>query len=168
MGGHWELAQINIGRLLHPPGDQRVQEFFDNIDRVNELAEASDGFCWRLQDDGGDATGILVGPDPSLIVNMSVWRDADTLFDFAYRSAHTPVMAKRRQWFERPAGAHQALWWVEAGRRPSVEEGLSKLWLIDRYGPSPQAFTFKSRFPVPGQEGPPADHKPDPWCVGNA
>jgi len=168
MGENWELAQINIGRLLHPPGDRRVQEFFDNIERINELAEASDGFCWRLKDAGGDATGILLGPDPSLIVNMSVWRDADALFDFAYRSTHTPVMAQRRQWFERPAGAHQALWWVEAGHRPSVEEGLSKLWLIDRYGPSAHAFTFKSRFPVPGHEGPPADHKPDPWCVGNA
>ena len=56
----------------------------------------------------------------------------------------------------------------QSGHRPSVEEGLSKLWLIDRYGPSAHAFTFKSRFPVPGHEGPPADHKPDPWCVGNA
>jgi len=165
----WELAQINIGRLLHPQGDPRVQEFFDNLDRINELAERSEGFVWRLQEEeGGNATGIAVSPDPALIVNMSVWRDAESLFDFAYRSAHTPVMAKRRDWFERPGGAYQALWWVEAGRRPTTEEGLSKLWLLDRFGPSPQAFTFKARFPVPEHAGPPADHQPDPWCVGNA
>lgn len=163
------LAQINIARLLHPEGDERVAEFFANLDRVNALAEQSEGFVWRLKEEaGGNATGIAISPDPNLIVNMSVWRDADALFDYVYRSAHTPVMAKRRQWFERPGGAYQALWWIQAGHRPTVEEGLSKLWLIDRYGPTSQAFTFKARFPAPGLAGPPADHKPDPWCVGNA
>ena len=165
----WELAQINIAQLLKPEGDPSVQEVFDNLDRINLLAEASEGFVWRLkEEDGGNATGIAVSPDPNMIVNMSVWRDADALFQFTYQSAHTPVMAKRRQWMARPSGAYQALWWVEAGHTPSIEEGMSKLWLLDRYGPSPKAFTFKARFPAPGLEGPPVDHKPDPWCVGNA
>ena len=165
----WELAQINIARLLQPEGHPQVAEFFERLDEVNALAEESDGFVWRLmEEEGGNATGLQVSPDPHLIVNMSVWRDADALFAFTYRSAHTPVMAKRRQWFARGEGAYQALWWVEAGHRPTIAEGLSKLWLIDRYGPTPQAFGFKSRFPAPGHEGPPADHKPDPWCVGNA
>ena len=165
----WQLAQINVARLLAPQGDPTVQEFFDNLDRVNALAEASDGFVWRLkEEDGGNATGIEISPDPNLIVNMSVWRDADALFAFTYRSAHTPVMSRRRRWFERSSGAYQALWWVAGGHVPTIEEGLSKLWLVDRFGPTPQAFGFKSRFPAPGQEGPPADHKPDPWCVGNA
>ena len=93
----WHLAQINIGRLVAPKGDRRVQPFFDALDRVNALAEASPGFIWRLQDEGGNATDMGVGGDPLLIPNMSVWRDADAPFDFVYRSAHTPVMAKRRQ-----------------------------------------------------------------------
>ena len=165
----WELAQINIAQLLKPEGDPSVQEFFDNLDRINLLAESSEGFVWRLkEEEGGNATGISASPDPNMIVNMSVWSDADALFRFTYKSAHTPVMAKRRQWFARASGAYQALWWIEAGHRPTIEEGLSKLWLLDRYGPSPQAFTFKTRFPAPGLEGPPVDHKPDPWCVGNA
>ena len=116
----------------------------------------------------GNATGIQVTPDPLFIVNMSVWSDAETLFDFVYRTAHTPVMAQRRNWFERAEGTYQALWWVEAGHRPSIDEALAKLWLIDRFGPSPLAFGFKTRFPAPGLEGPPADMQPDPWCVGNA
>ena len=165
----WELAQINIAQLLKPEGDPSVQEFFDNLDRINLLAESSEGFVWRLkEEEGGNATGISASPDPNMILNMSVWSDADALFQFTYKSAHTPVMAKRRQWFARASGAYQALWWVEAGHRPTIEEGLSKLWLLDRYGPSPQAFTFKARFPAPGLEGPPVDHQPDPWCVGNA
>ncbi|MEM9501836.1 MAG: DUF3291 domain-containing protein [Pseudomonadota bacterium] len=165
----WELAQVNIGKLLKPEGDPSIQEFFDNLDRINSLAERSDGFVWRLKDDDGEnATGIAVSPDPALIINMSVWRDADALFDFTYKSAHTPVMAKRRNWFTRFQGAYQALWWIPQGHRPSISEALSKLWLIDHFGPSPQAFTFKVRFPEPGIDAPPVDHEPDPWCVGSA
>lgn len=164
----WHLAQINIGRLVAPQGDPRVQPFFDALDRVNALAEASPGFVWRLQDDGGNAMGIRYAPDPLLAVNMSVWTDADALFAFVYRSAHTPVMAKRRDYFERYDGAYQALWWIPAGTLPTVNDGLSRLWLIERFGPCPEAFTFKARFPEPGFAGPPTDHGPDPWCVGNA
>ena len=111
---------------------------------------------------------MAIGGDPLLIPNMSVWQDADSLFDFVYRTAHTPVMAKRRVYFERPQGAYMALWWVPAGTVPTLNDGLSRLWLIDREGPTPQAFGFKSRFPAPGEAGPPVDHQPDPWSVGNA
>ncbi|MEB3029750.1 DUF3291 domain-containing protein, partial [Parvimonas micra] len=92
-------------------------------DRVNALAEASPGFVWRLKDEGGNATDMALGGDPLLIPNMSVWTDADALFDFVYRSAHTPVMARRRDYFERFEGAYQALWWIEAGAIPTVNDG---------------------------------------------
>lgn len=164
----WELAQINVARLLAGEGDPAVQDFFDALDRVNALADASPGFVWRLQTEAGNATALQPTADPLLIVNMSVWRDADALFDFVYRSGHTPVMAGRRQWFQRFEGAYQALWWVAAGHRPSVEEGLSKLWHLDRFGPTRWAFTFKARFPAPDRAGPPLDMQPDPWCIGRA
>src|ERR1700754_4906550 len=81
----WHLAQINIGRLVAPQGDPRVQPFFDALDRVNALAEAAPGFVWRLKTDGGNATDLQTTPDPLLIVNMSVWTDPDSLFSFVYR-----------------------------------------------------------------------------------
>ncbi|MEZ0243600.1 MAG: DUF3291 domain-containing protein, partial [Sphingomonas sp.] len=59
-------------------------------------------------------------------------------------------------------------WWIEAGTIPTIDDALARLWLIDRYGPSARAFTFKSRFPAPGMGGPAVDMQPDPWCVGNA
>jgi hypothetical protein len=166
--GDWQLAQINVARLLTAADDPQVAEFFEELDRINALADESPGFVWRLQEESGNATDIQATPDERLIVNMSVWDDADALFEFVYRSAHTPVMAKRRQWFERYGGAYQALWWIEAGHGPTVDEGLARSWMIDRYGPTPQAFSFKARFPVPGMAGAPADMKPDPWCVGTA
>lgn len=164
----WQLAQINIGRLVAEVGDPRVQPFFDALDRINAVAEASPGFIWRLQDDSGNATALRPTPDPLLAVNMSVWADAEALFDYVYRSAHTPEMARRREYFQRFDGAYQALWWVPAGHIPSVDEGLAALWRLDRYGPSPHAFTFKARFPAPGTGTTPVDMQPDPWCMGRA
>lgn len=168
MSDGWHLAQINVGRFVSPPGSAQVQPFMDALDRINAIADADPGFVWRLQDDSGNATSLRPTADPLFAVNMSVWCDADALFAFVYRSAHTPVMAKRRAYFDRFEGAHQALWWVPAGHIPTIDEGLSRLWRLDRYGPSQQAFTFKARFPAPGLAGPPVDHQPDPWCVGTA
>jgi hypothetical protein len=168
MSEGWHLAQVNIGRLVAPEGDPRVQPFFDALDRVNALAEASPGFVWRLTGEGNNATDLRPTPDPLLAVNMSVWTDADALFAFVYRSAHTPVMARRRDYFERFDGAFQAMWWIPAGEMPTVSDAFSRLWMLDRYGPTPHAFTFKARFPAPGLDGAPVDHQPDPWCVGTA
>lgn len=145
----WQLAQINIARLVAPQGDTRVQPFFDALDRINAIADESPGFVWRLQSESGNATDIQTTPDPLLIVNISVWQDVEALFAFVYRSAHAPVMAQRRDFFERFEGAFQAFWWVRAGHQPSVDEGLARLWMLDRYGPSPLAFTLKSRFAPP-------------------
>jgi hypothetical protein len=164
----WHLAQINVGRLVGPPDDPRVRPFMDALDRVNALADSSPGFVWRLQSDSGNATDMQPTADPLFIVNMSVWQDADALFDFVYRSAHTPEMARRREYFARFDGAYQALWWVPAGHVPTIDEGLSRLWRLDRYGPTAHAFTFKARFAAPGLDGPPIDMEPDPWCVGRA
>lgn len=164
----WNLAQINIGRLTAPAGDPKVADFFADLDRINAVADASDGFVWRLQTDAGDATAIQATEDPLLIVNMSVWRDAESLFAFVYKSVHTPVMARRKEWFERFEGAYQVLWWVPEGHRPTPDEGLARLWHLEHFGPTAFAFTFKSRFPHPGAGTAPVDMRPDPWCLGRA
>lgn len=164
----WHLAQINVGRLVAASGDPRVEPFFEALGRVNAVADASPGFIWRLQDDSGNATALRPTADPLFAVNMSLWTDADALFAYVYRSAHTPEMARRREYFERFDGAYQALWWVPAGHIPSIDEGLAALWRLDRYGPTQHAFTFKARFPAPGVGGPPLDMQPDPWCMGRA
>lgn len=164
----WQLAQMNIARLVAPQGDPVVQEFFDLLDRVNAMADVAPGFVWRLVGDGANATDLQPTVDPRLIVNMSVWADADALFNYVYKSGHTPVMAKRRDWFERFEGAYQVLWWVRADHRPTVDEGFARLWHLDRFGPTGHAFTFKARFPRPSESHAPVDMQPDPWCVGNA
>lgn len=147
----FHLAQINVARALAPLDDPKLAGFVARLDDINALADRSPGFVWRLQSDSGNATDIQVSDDPQMIVNMSVWRDLDALFGYVYRSDHLQVMSLRRQWFEKPAGAFMALWWLPVGVVPSVEEGLERIALLDRAGPTPEAFTFKQPFDARGR-----------------
>ncbi|MEI6418279.1 MAG: DUF3291 domain-containing protein [Sphingomonadales bacterium] len=145
----WQLAQINIGTMVAPKGDPMVAEFYAALDAINAIADTSPGFIWRLQDDAGNATDIQATPDPNLLVNISVWADVESLMAFVYRSDHAGIMRQRKQWFLPFGSNFQALWWVPAGHRPDAMEGFARLWLLDRYGPSPQAFGFKTAFAPP-------------------
>lgn len=159
-----QIAQINVAHALHDLDDPRMSGFVRALDRVNALADASPGFVWRLQTESGNATDISVSDDPRFIVNMSVWETIENLFDFVYRTSHREVMVRRRRWFAKPEGLYQALWWVEAGRRPTPAEGLERLAHLEAHGPSARAFTFKESFPPRGSE--PEDLHPEPYCVG--
>lgn len=35
-----------------------------------------------------------------MLVNMSVWRDVESLNQYVYRSAHVDIMRRRKEWFE--------------------------------------------------------------------
>ena len=94
------LAEINVARLRYPLDDPRVADFVDNLDAVNALAERSEGFIWRLKDESGNATQIAAYDDPMIIVNMSVWRSAEDLHAFAYRTVHRRFVQRRKEWFE--------------------------------------------------------------------
>src|SRR5215470_15988726 len=131
----FHLAQLNVATLLAPLDDPRLAEFVANLDRVNALAEAAPGFIWRLKGEGNDAT-LLRPFGESVIVNMSVWQSVETLFDFVYRTSHALVMNMRRQWFAKPEGPYMALWWIAAGRLPTLEEAGERLARLTREGPS--------------------------------
>jgi hypothetical protein len=136
-----------------PLSDPIMKGFVDQLVDVNRAAEASPGFIWRLKSEEGDATNIRAYDDELILVNMSVWESIETLREFTYRSHHVGVFRDRLQWFERIDGAQLALWWIPAGHIPTVEEGKSRLALIEKLGPSPEAFTFKQSFgPSIGQQ----------------
>ena len=103
------LAQVNIARLRAPLDSPLLTDFVANLEPINALAERSPGFVWRLKDEAGDATGIPYSDDPAMIVNMSVWESVEALREFTYRSRHTDVLKRRREWFTRLEFA-VALW----------------------------------------------------------
>jgi Domain of unknown function (DUF3291) len=153
---NYQLAQLNIGNLVAPLDSPQLKDFVDNLDRINAVAESSPGFVWRLIGDGNDATSLRPLGD-NVLVNMSVWRDAAALKDYVYRSAHAPIMKRRREWFTRPGDAHMVLWWVAAGHEPTVAEAVAKLMLLRQNGSTPDAFTFGEAYAAPddGKAGEP-------------
>ena len=145
----YELAQLNIGTIKAPMDSPVMAGFASNLDRINALAEATPGFVWRLQTDEGDATSIRPFDNENMLVNMSVWRDLESLNQYVYNSAHVELMRRRREWFERMNEAFLVLWWVPSGHRPSVAEAILRLELLRAKGPTPEAFTFRNAFPPP-------------------
>ena len=148
--GH-HIAQLNIARAKAPLEDPLLADFMAQLDAVNALAEASPGFVWRLKSDSGNATDIRVFDDPRMIVNMSVWESVDALFAFTYKTAHTKVMNRRKEWFEPLPGPHMVLWWIAARSPPTMDEAKRRLHHLAAHGPSATAFTFKVRFAPPAQ-----------------
>lgn len=153
----YHLAQFNIARLRAPLDSPVLAGFVDQLDAVNAIGDASPGFVWRLQTDDGDATGVRAFDDDSLIVNLTVWESIEALADFAYRSDHKEVLRRRREWFVPMEEAYLALWWVPAGHHPGVEEAENRLRYLREHGPTPEAFTFRDRFPPRDAHDPPGD-----------
>ena len=134
------LAELNIARLKYPFDDPRVAEFADNLDLINGIAERSPGFVWRLKDENGNATDIRAFDDPLVIVNMSVWRDAESLEHFVWNTVHRQFYERRAEWFEVLGERHLVMWWVPEGHRPTLEEALARLAHMQGQGDSEHAF----------------------------
>lgn len=146
----YQLAQLNIAQTSLPLDSPKLAEFFDNLDRINALADNSPGFIWRLQTAEGNATSLSpLGEDT--FVNLSVWKDISTLQNFVYHSAHTSFLSRRREWFNSLKEAHYVLWWIEQGHIPSLDEAIKKLQLLRLNGPTQSAFTFGRTFPTPNR-----------------
>lgn len=151
----YELAQFNIARMKEPLEAPGMADFVANLERINALAESSPGFIWRLKTEEGDATALRPLGDETL-VNVSVWRDVQSLNDYVYSSAHVEIMRRRKEWFERMREAYIVLWWVPSGHRPTVAEAIAKLELLRAKGPTKEAFTFRNAFLSPDAARPDA------------
>jgi len=142
------LAQLNIAKAKYSLEAPEIKEFVDNLEPVNNLAESSNGFIWRLKDESGDATSIHVFSDPNIIVNMSVWDSIDALKNFMFRTHHRDFLRRKKEWFHNIPEDSYVLWWVPIGHIPTIEEAVEKLEFLRGNGDTPNAFTFKSNFSV--------------------
>lgn len=145
----YHLAQYNIARLVAPLDSPQLADFMAALDPLNKLADESPGFVWRHQTAEGNSTSIRVRGDPMIIINFSVWEDVESLFEYAYHSAHVEIFRRRREFFEEHLQPYAVLWWVPEGHEPTVEEAEERLACLEANGPSEGAFTFKKRFPAP-------------------
>ena len=139
------LAQLNIGRLRYEASDPRMADFVDNLAFVNGLAERSEGFVWRYQDDSGSAIDTRpFDGDPRMAINMSVWTDGDAFARFVWQTVHKRFYGRREGWFEKLDGLYFVMWWVPAGHRPTVQEAIERLDHLKCHGSSEHAFGWES------------------------
>jgi hypothetical protein len=149
----FQLAQANIGRFRAPLDTAIMEGFRTQLDPINALADRSLGFVWRLQTEDGNATAIRpYAGDDLMAINMSVWESLESLHQFVYKSGHVEVLRGRKQWFEQIEGPILVLWWIPAGKIPTVSEAQERLQYLEEHGPSPHAFTFRTPFPAPDQQ----------------
>jgi len=134
------IAQLNIGRFLYPTDDARMAGFMDNLDRVNAIAERSEGFVWRLKDETNNATAIRPFPDPNMAVNLSVWSSVEALEKFVWNTVHSRFYNAKAAWFEKMTKPHFVMWSIGAGHTPSLDEARDRLEHLTRHGDSEQAF----------------------------
>ena len=142
------LAQINIAKMLAPINSPVMADFVANLDSINALAETSEGFVWRLKDESNNATAIKIFDDDFLIINMSVWKNINALFQFVYKSNHIEIFKRRKEWFEKMEEMHMAQWYVQAGHLPTVADAVERLNCLRNHGETPFSFSFKKKFSI--------------------
>ena len=139
---------MNIATLVAPIDSAQLAGFVARLDEVNAIADSAPGFRWRLQDESGSATALRPW-QADVIVNLSVWASVAALRDYVYGAAHADVLRQRRAWFAPMTTPHLVLWWVPAGHRPTLDEAGERLGLLQRQGPSPEAFTLRQPYEQP-------------------
>lgn len=151
----FRLAQLNIARLRHPLDHPAIADFVNGLEKINQLAENTPGFVWRLQSASGNATDLAHpwSDDPLLLVNMSVWESPEALKQFVYRTHHLDYVLRRADWFEKPSQPPYVLWWIPAAHIPTLEEAQQRLEHFHAHGATPTAFWFGQLFPAPEPPG---------------
>lgn len=146
----YHLCHLNIGPAQAPLTDPRMAGFVERLDAVNQLAYQSPGFVWHLQIDIYNPEHLAMYGVPGFLFNLSVWESVEALSDYVYRGGHLEAMKRRREWFKEMTSPNYALWWIPAGRLPTLEEGKRRIARLAEQGPTEYAFTFKRPFPSPG------------------
>lgn len=141
----FQLAQLNLARVLAPVDDPRLQGFVDIFDEVDALAEAAPGMIWRNPPYAPDS-GIWAD---DVLPTLSVWQDIEALHHFTFNGLHLQAVRRRRDWFLPYGDVYLVMWWVPAGHIPTFQEGAERLDLLRLNGPTPEAFTFSAPFPAP-------------------
>jgi hypothetical protein len=146
----YHIAEINIAKMKGVDiNDPIMKEFMENLDRVNEIAESSEGFVWRLKDESNNATNLNPYDDEQILINVSVWESIEQLENFMYKTFHSDFLKRRKEWFLAYGTAHTAMWWVSAGHLPSLQEAVDKLEYLQKHGASLESFDFRNKFAAP-------------------
>jgi len=150
--GTWHFAQLNMGVFKLPLDAPEMAPFVNALDRINQIADESPGFVWRLKGDNGEPSSYVDVPgatDPMIASNLSVWTDYEAFRAFMYRTDHAAYMRRRAEWFERVLEPTVIGWWIPAGTIPTLAEALGRLEHFKAHGPSDTSFVLGRTIPDP-------------------
>lgn len=144
----FHLAQANIARFRASLDDPIMKEFVDFLEPVNQFAEESKGFVWRLKDEQGRSSSFLETPfkDEMMAINVSLWEDLDSFKDFVYGSVHSYFLRNKKKWFDMKGPSQFVMWWLPAGEIPTLEMTKAKLEGLELNGATPEAFSMRHLF----------------------
>jgi len=80
----YHLAHLNTAKLLKPIDHPDSALFYNNVNRINQLAEQSEGFVWRLVDEASDPAHPM-HEDSLVIATLSVWENFGALKNFHFK-----------------------------------------------------------------------------------
>lgn len=143
------IAELNIARLNAPLDSPEMKDFMNGLDPINQLADRSPGFVWRLvgYDVGLGATDLRGPFGDDVLVNMSVWETVDALRAYAYHTEHLEYLRRRREFFHHDGIAtHLVVWPVDEGHIPTLDEAAERLDHLTAHGPTPYAFNLRTTF----------------------
>jgi hypothetical protein len=103
------------------------------------------------RDDLTFAESWFTPPGAESAMTISLWKDLESVFAFAYSGLHGEALRLRKEWFvSPPLGPTYTIWWVGDGHEPTWFEARERQWHLHAYGPTPYAFTFHTPFAADG------------------
>jgi hypothetical protein len=157
------LALFTSSMLIDPLASDRSRTFVQSVPQVFAAAVEADGFVWRgptpdtVLDDMGRMQRFANAAAPSyhletdkVVQTLTVWQDIRTAWCFVYTGLHLDFLGRRAQWMQPPSHPQYVLWWASPEQMPTNVEGVERLELLARQGPSRDAFTFRTAFDLSG------------------
>ena len=134
------LAELNISDWRVSPFSKKAKGFMDNVERINRLAERSEGFVWRKVDEERDERGRNVFGGLMKLFTLSVWETPEQLEHFVWNTVHKQIYSKKHEWFKNMQSHTLAMWWIDEGHEPSLQEAKDRLDYLDKHSDSDYAF----------------------------
>jgi hypothetical protein len=145
----YHLAQFNVAKLVAEFESEQLRSFREAQDQINALASAADGHIWHLSGEGESSAASFRPYGNEIIINLSVWRDFESLKNYTYAGQHLEFLRRRKEWFMPMGERYFVLWWIKVGHIPSLEEAMQRLEHLRTHGSSDFAFLVSDVRPQP-------------------
>jgi hypothetical protein len=119
-----------------------MADFVAQVEEINALARRAAGFVAQpaLPDEGA----VYTAP---LLLNVSIWESVESLDAFTHQGKHAAALERRAEWFEQAgASPNYVLYWIPEGHTVTEKEVKERLDHLAKFGPAPDAFTFRQPF----------------------